>query len=103
MVQQRVGWLERRISHQKFEFFDLNVTINYESATGGPLVPSLRVENCDLYGNSIVPTSKSVELPCKSQFSTHSEGTEGPPLADCNVWIEELELSVRNASLEPAN
>ena len=60
MVQQRVGWLERRISHRKFEFFDLNVTISYESASGGPSVPSLRVENCDLHGNSIVPTSKSV-------------------------------------------
>ena len=45
----------------------------------------------------------TIELPCKSQFSTCSEGTEWPPLADCNVQIEELELSVRNASLEPAN
>ena len=28
MVQQLVGWLERRISHRKFEFFDLNITIS---------------------------------------------------------------------------
>ena len=103
MVQQRVGWLERRISHRKFEFFDLNVTISYESASGGPSVPLLRVENYDLHGNSIVPTSKSVsfhlgmntiELPCKSQFSTRSEGTEGPPLADCNVQVEEVLLNL---------
>ena len=60
MVQQRVGWLERRISHRKFEFFDLNITISYESASGGPSVPLLLVENCNLHGNSIVPTSKSV-------------------------------------------
>ena len=24
----------------------------------------------------------TIELPCKSQFSTHGERTEGPPLAD---------------------
>ena len=39
----------------------------------------------------------TIELSCKLQFSTHSEGTEGPPLADpqlivTNVQIKELEL-----------
>ena len=33
-----------------------------------------------------------IELLCKPQFSIHNEGTEGPPLADCNVRIEELEF-----------
>ena len=59
MIQQLVGWLQRHISHRKFKFFDLNVTISYESASGGPSVPLLRVENCDLLSNSIVPTSYS--------------------------------------------
>ena len=45
------------ISHQKLEFFDLN---GCESASEGPSVPLLRVENSDLHGNSIEPTSKSV-------------------------------------------
>ena len=40
-----------------------------------------------------------IELPCKSQFSTRSEGAEASSLADrfiadCNVLIEELEQSV---------
>ena len=69
------------------------------------MVPSLRVENCDLHGNSIVPMSKSVPPGCEydrvtvqiAVFDTQ-QGTEGPPLADCNVQIEELELSVRNVS-----
>ena len=45
------------ISHR---IFDLNVTTSYESASGGPSVHLLHVKNCDLHGNSIVPTSKSV-------------------------------------------
>ena len=55
MVQQQVGWLKRCISHRKFEFF---VTIGYESVSGGPPVPSLRVENGDLHGNFIVSTPR---------------------------------------------
>ena len=86
MVQQRVGWLERRISHRKFEFFDLNVTISYESASGGP------VKNCDLHGNSIVSTSKSVP-----------PGRRHDRVTVQIAVFEELELLVRNASLEPAN
>ena len=31
----------------------------YESASGGPSVPSPRVEDCNLHGNSIVLTSES--------------------------------------------
>ena len=58
MVQQRVGWLERWNFSPKF---DLNVTISYESASGGPSVPSLCIGNCDFHGNSIrMPSSKSV-------------------------------------------
>ena len=64
MVQQRVGWLKRWNFSPKFESFDLNVTISYESASGGPSVPLLCIENCDLHGNSIVPSSKSVLPGC---------------------------------------
>ena len=79
--------LRDRISHRKLEFFDLN---GCESASKGPSVPSPRVKNSDLHGNSIEPTSKSVhlacvdtiKLSCKSQFSTHTKGTAASPLAD---------------------
>ena len=74
-----------RISHKKFKFFDLNITISYESASGGHSVPSLWVENYNLHSNSIVHSSKSgvdtIELPCKSQFSTHSEAVIASSLA----------------------
>ena len=43
-------------ANQEFEFFDQYVTIGYESASGDASIPFLRVENCDLHGNSIVPT-----------------------------------------------
>ena len=56
-IYDTVASLRHRISHRKFELFDLNITIGYESASRGPL---LGVENCDLLGNSIVPSSKSV-------------------------------------------
>ena len=39
--------LKHGISHQKF---DLNVTIGHESASRGPSVPSLGIENCNLHG-----------------------------------------------------
>ena len=45
------------ISHRKLEFFELK---GYESASGGPSVRSPCIKNCNLHGNSIVPTSKSV-------------------------------------------
>ena len=53
MAQQQVG------QHQgdrcrMFEFFDWYVTIGYESASKDASAPLLRVENCDLHGNSIV-------------------------------------------------
>ena len=64
MAQQRVGRLETQISTESSSSFDVKVTIGYESANGGPSVPSLRVESCDLHGNSIVPTSKSVPPGC---------------------------------------
>ena len=75
-------------SHQKLEFFELK---GCESASGGPSVRSPCVENCDLHGNSIVPTSKlsrfhlgvdTIELPCKSQFLTRRKGIEVSLLAD---------------------
>ena len=47
--------LRHGISHLKFEFFDLNIIISYESTSRGPSVPSLGVENCNLHDNSIVP------------------------------------------------
>ena len=50
--------LRHRISHRKFELFNLNVTIGYESASRGLSDPSLGVENCDSRGNSIVPLSR---------------------------------------------
>ena len=64
MVQQRVDWLERRISHRKFEFFDLNITISYESANRGHSVPLLCVENSDLHGNFIVCTPRWKQIGC---------------------------------------
>ena len=83
--------LRHRISHRKFELFNLNVTIGYESASRGPSVPLVGVENCDLHSNSIVPTSKlvppgcsmdTIKLSCKLQFLTHSEGAEASPIVD---------------------
>ena len=44
--------------YQEFKFFDQYVTIGYESASGDASVPFLRVENCDLHGNSIVSTPR---------------------------------------------
>ena len=89
MVQQQVGWLERQNFSPKF---DLNITISYESASGGPSVPSLYIKNCDLHGNSIrvhalVQVGSTwawtrIELPCKLQFSTCSEEAEASSLAD---------------------
>ena len=49
--------LRGEISHRKLEFFELK---GCESASGGPSVGSPCVENCNLHGNSIMPTSKSV-------------------------------------------
>ena len=80
--------LRHRISHQKF---DLKVTISYESASGGPSIPSLGVENCDLHGNSIVPSSKSVPPGPHGHnwitlqitvFEACSEGAESAPVPD---------------------
>ena len=44
MTQQRVGWLETRNLSLKVWFFDLNVTISYDSDSRGPSVPSLHIE-----------------------------------------------------------
>ena len=46
----RLAGLRHGISHQKFKLFDLNVTISYESASQGPIVPSLGVKSRDLHG-----------------------------------------------------
>ena len=51
------------ISHRKFEFFDLNATINYESANGGPSLSLLCVEHCNLH-NSIISTPRWNRLGC---------------------------------------
>ena len=95
MAQQQVGQ-NQGYRCQEFEFFDQYVTIGYESASGDASVPFLRVENCDLHGNSIVSMPRwnrldvgTIELPCKSQFSTHGERTEGPPLADSQPFSSE--------------
>ena len=101
MAQQWLGQLETWISHRKFEFFDLNVTFHHESASGGPSVPSMRVENCNLHGNSIMPTSKSVP-PGRGHdwltvvFDSYRRRWSVSAcrfIADCNILIEELELS----------
>ena len=98
MAQQQVGQ-NQGYRCQEFEFFDQYVTIGYESASGDTSVPFLRVENCYLHGNSIVSTPSgtdldvgTIELPCKSQFSTYGERTEGPPLADSQPF------SLKNSS-----
>ena len=60
MAQQRVGQLERGNFSLKARVFRSE---RYESASRGPSVPSVplpSVEDCNLYGNSIVLTSKSV-------------------------------------------
>ena len=61
MVQQPVGQ-NQGYRCQEFEFFDQYVTICYESASGDASVPLLRVENCDLHGNSIVSTARRNRL-----------------------------------------
>ena len=105
MAQQRLGRLETQISHRKFKFFDLNVyTVGYESANRGPSVPSLRVENCNLHGDSIVPTSKSVppgrghdlvtvQIDVFDSNRRRSSVSACRYIADCNALIEELELA----------
>ena len=82
MAQQRVGW--HGFLTESSSSFDVN---GYESVNGGPLVPLLCVESCDLHSISIVPTSKSVPPghghdPYKSLFSTRIEGDETSPLVD---------------------
>ena len=44
----------------------------------------------------------TIELPCKSQFSTHGERTEGPPLADSQPFSSKnsTQLSVGNFASE---
>ena len=49
MAQQQVGRLEAQNFSPKFELFDLNVTISYESANQGPSVPLLGVKSRDLH------------------------------------------------------
>ena len=85
-----------------------------QSASGCPSVPSLRVENCDLHGNSIVSTPRwnwlgrghnrvTVQIAVFDKQQRDRRASTCWFIADCNVQIKELELSVRNASLEPAN
>ena len=38
--------------------------------------------SCPRPGGTDLDEGTRIELPCKSQFSIHNEGTEGPPLAD---------------------
>ena len=110
MAQQRVGRLEIGISHRKFKFFDLNVTIGYESASGSPPIPSLRAKNCNLHSNSTVPMSMlvppghghdrvTVQIAVFDSYQRGWSISACRYIADCNVLIEELELSASQASI----
>ena len=108
MAQRQVGQ-NQGDRCQKFEFFDQYVTISYESASKYASAPSLRVENCDLHGNSIMSTPRWLWwnwLGCEHDRVTMEIVVFDTRWRDWRastcwfivlVQIEELELSVRNS------
>ena len=55
--------LRHRISCRKFEYFVLNITISYESASRGPSDPLLGVENCNSHklDCAVIKISSTIE------------------------------------------